>query len=157
VIVDLTLVHRERSALGLMGTDPPRYAWSRAEHLLGCILRTELSGCQRIMAEQPWEQYPRANVLVSPASPVKAMSVWSFSDRVLSSAALRIVAPLIAALEAAMRVKSLPVMPRRTSLHSVLVNGSLLRVWKLYSHICYVVMGWCSSGTSNADSFTARL
>lgn len=42
-----------------------------------------------------------------------------FSWRVLSSLALRIVAPRMAALEAAMMVKSLPVMPRRTSLGNV--------------------------------------
>lgn len=39
-----------------------------------------------------------------------------FSALVLSSEALRIVAPRIAALEAAMIVKSLPVMPSKTSL-----------------------------------------
>lgn len=61
---------------------------------------------------QIWE----AVVLVSPASPTNAMIVWSFSWRVLSSEALRIVAPRMAALEAAMIVKSLPVRPRRTSL-----------------------------------------
>lgn len=56
------------------------------------------------------------SILVSPASPENAIKVCLFSSRVLSSEALRIVAPLIAALEAAMMVKSLPVMPRRTSL-----------------------------------------
>jgi len=40
----------------------------------------------------------------------------SLSLRVLSSVALRIVAPRIAAFDAAMIVKSLPVIPRRTSL-----------------------------------------
>lgn len=44
------------------------------------------------------------------------MMVWLFSCRVLSSEDLRIVAPLMAALEAAMMVKSLPVIPKRTSL-----------------------------------------
>lgn len=39
-----------------------------------------------------------------------------FKVRVLSSEALRIVAPRMAALEAAMMVKSLPVRPSRTSL-----------------------------------------
>lgn len=38
--------------------------------------------------------------------------------RVLSSEALRMVAPRMAALEAAMMVKSFPVMPRRTSLEN---------------------------------------
>lgn len=57
------------------------------------------------------------DLLVSPASPTKAMSVCLFSERVLSSDALRMVAPRMAAFEAAMMVKSLPVMPRRTSLY----------------------------------------
>lgn len=58
----------------------------------------------------------KKSILVSPASPENAIKVCLFSSLVLSSEALRIVAPLIAALEAAMMVKSLPVMPRRTSL-----------------------------------------
>lgn len=53
---------------------------------------------------------------MSPASPENAMSVCLFSCLVLSSEALRTVAPLIAALLAAMMVKSFPVMPSRTSL-----------------------------------------
>ena len=57
-----------------------------------------------------------ANCTVSPASPEKAMIVDGESWRVLSSEALRIVAPRIAALEAAIMVKSAPVRPRRTSL-----------------------------------------
>lgn len=56
------------------------------------------------------------DVLVSPASPEKAIRVCLFNCFVLSSAALRTVAPLIAALEQAMRVKSLPVSPSNTSL-----------------------------------------
>jgi hypothetical protein len=56
------------------------------------------------------------DVLVSPASPEKAMSVCLFNARVLSSEALRMVAPRIAALEAATMVKSLPVSPSKTSL-----------------------------------------
>jgi len=56
------------------------------------------------------------NVLVSPASPEKARMQWSFRARVLSSFAFRMEAPRMAALEAAMMVKSLPVIPRRTSL-----------------------------------------
>jgi hypothetical protein len=56
------------------------------------------------------------SLLVSPASPENAIKVCLFRVRVLSSDAFRIVAPLIAALEAAMRVKSLPVMPSNTSL-----------------------------------------
>jgi hypothetical protein len=58
----------------------------------------------------------KRSVLVSPASPEKAIRVCLFKARVLSSEALRMVAPRIAALEAAMRVKSLPVMPSKTSL-----------------------------------------
>jgi len=53
---------------------------------------------------------------VSPASPEYAISVCSFRLRVLSSSAFRIVAPRMAAFEAAMMVKSLPVMPSKTSL-----------------------------------------
>jgi len=53
---------------------------------------------------------------VSPASPENAIRVCLFNDLVLSSEALRIVAPLIAALEQAMMVKSLPVRPSKTSL-----------------------------------------
>ena len=53
---------------------------------------------------------------MSPASPEKAISVLLFSSRVLSSVAFRIVGPRIAAFEAATMVKSLPVIPRRTSL-----------------------------------------
>lgn len=57
-----------------------------------------------------------ANWTVSPASPLKAMMVEGESWRVLSSDDLRIVAPRMAALEAAIMVKSAPVMPRRASL-----------------------------------------
>lgn len=57
-----------------------------------------------------------ANCTVSPASPEKAMMVDGESWRVLSSEAFRMVAPRMAALEAAMMVKSAPVRPRRTSL-----------------------------------------
>ena len=57
-----------------------------------------------------------ANCTVSPASPLKAMMVLGESWRVLSSEDLRIVAPRMAALEAAIMVKSEPVRPRRTSL-----------------------------------------
>ena len=45
--------------------------------------------------------------------------MWGLSSRVLSSVALRTVAPRIAAFEAAIRVKSLPVIPRSTSLSYV--------------------------------------
>ena len=53
---------------------------------------------------------------MSPASPENAIKVCLFKARVLSSDALRMVAPLMAAFEAAMRVKSLPVIPSNTSL-----------------------------------------
>lgn len=53
---------------------------------------------------------------MSPASPVMAIRVCLLSWRVLSSEALRMVAPRMAALEAAMMVKSLPVIPKSTSL-----------------------------------------
>ena len=53
---------------------------------------------------------------MSPASPENAIKVCWFNALVLSSDALRMVAPLIAALDAAMRVKSLPVIPSKTSL-----------------------------------------
>lgn len=42
--------------------------------------------------------------------------MFLFNDRVLSSDAFRMVAPRIAALEAAIKVKSFPVIPSRTSL-----------------------------------------
>lgn len=55
---------------------------------------------------------------VSPASPLYAISVCLLSCLVLSSVTLRTVGPRIAAFEAAIMVKSLPVMPRRTSLYA---------------------------------------
>jgi hypothetical protein len=57
-----------------------------------------------------------SHILVSPASPENAIRVCLFNCLVLSSDALRMVAPLIAALEVAMMVKSFPVMPSKTSL-----------------------------------------
>ena len=53
---------------------------------------------------------------MSPASPENAINVCLLRDLVLSSEALRTVAPRIAAFDAAIKVKSLPVIPRRTSL-----------------------------------------
>ena len=55
---------------------------------------------------------------MSPASPEKAIKVCLLSSFVLSSEALRIVAPLMAAFEAATRVKSFPVIPSKTSLNA---------------------------------------
>lgn len=69
-----------------------------------------MSNCSREI------QNGESGVLVSPASPEKAIKVCLFSSLVLSSAAFNTVAPLMAALLAAMRVKSLPVMPSNTSL-----------------------------------------
>ena len=61
---------------------------------------------------------------MSPASPENAIKVCLFNSLVLSSVAFKIVAPLIAALEAAMRVKSFPVIPNKTSLITVsLIQG----------------------------------
>lgn len=57
-----------------------------------------------------------APVPVSPASPENARRVCLLRALVLSSDALRMVAPRIAALDAAMMVKSLPVIPNSTSL-----------------------------------------
>lgn len=71
---------------------------------------------------------------MSPASPEKATSVCLLSDLVLSSEALRIVAPRIAALEAAIKVKSLPVIPNKTSLVRIMSAhfiGNPHRIWKL--------------------------
>jgi hypothetical protein len=61
----------------------------------------------------------RMHVPVSPASPENAISECEFSARVLSSDALRIVAPRMAAFDAAMIVKSFPVIPSRTSLFKI--------------------------------------
>ena len=68
-----------------------------------------------------------AAVPVSPASPENAINVCLFSDLVLSSDAFRMVAPRIAALDAAMMVKSLPVMPSKTSLHAGQLGYNLHR------------------------------
>jgi hypothetical protein len=57
-----------------------------------------------------------ANWTVSPGSPEKPRSVWGERSRVLSSEALRIVAPRTAARDVARIVKPAPVMPRRFSL-----------------------------------------
>lgn len=55
-------------------------------------------------------------LIVSPASPLNARRVFGLSSRVLSSEVLRMVAPRIAALEAAIIVEVDVVMPRRTSM-----------------------------------------
>ena len=56
------------------------------------------------------------SVPVSPASPLYAIRVCLLSGLVLSSVALRTVRPRTVAWEAAMMVKSLPVIPSNTSL-----------------------------------------
>ena len=61
---------------------------------------------------------------VSPASPTYAIRVCLFNCLVLSSDAFRMVAPRIAALDAAIKVKSLPVIPSRTSLERQSANRS---------------------------------
>lgn len=58
---------------------------------------------------------------MSPASPENATSVCLLSCLVLSSAALMMVGPRMAALEAAIKVKSLPVIPSNTSLPSLVL------------------------------------
>ena len=70
-----------------------------------------------MVSKDVWQQ-GRGMVLVSPASPEKAIKVCLFRALVLSSVALRIVAPLMAAFEAAMMVKSFPLIPSKTSLEN---------------------------------------
>lgn len=60
---------------------------------------------------------------VSPASPENAISVCLLSSLVLSSEAFSIVAPLMAAFEAATRVKSFPVIPSKTSLCYISISS----------------------------------
>lgn len=82
--------------------------------MLACIYSANCtSACQL----DQWAD--RLDVPVSPASPENAIKVWLFSSRVLSSDAFKIVAPLMAAFEAATMVKSFPVIPSRTSLREV--------------------------------------
>jgi hypothetical protein len=127
-------------------------------HLLECTLQTELEGEVSILGfSRDHQRFKSQYLLVSPASPEKAIKVWLFSDRVLSSVALRMVAPLIAAFEAAMRVKSLPVMPRRTSLH-----GTVLAVVRYQEdarpYILSVLIGDAPDHKSETpNSFVARL
>lgn len=84
-------------------------------------------------------------VLVSPASPENAINVDLFNALVLSSAALMMVGPRICALEAAIKVKSLPVIPRSTSLRDRWLVSLLL----LHLQICFefektYMMGKCA-------------
>lgn len=53
------------------------------------------------------------------------------------------VAPRIAALEAAMMVKSLPVRPRRTSLCWVSCGGLAGEEGVLHLGVLFLEMGWC--------------
>lgn len=67
------------------------------------------------------------------------MSVCLFNCRVLSSSAFMMVGPRIAALDAATMTKSLPVMPKRTSLVSVVCQSQVTNVVKNRSislHVC---------------------
>lgn len=71
------------------------------------------------------------------------MRVCLFRDRVLSSAAFRMVAPRIAALDAAISVKSLPVIPSSTSLVDHISNVQVR--WGVVSrspHILMVFVSW---------------
>ena len=74
---------------------------------------------------------------MSPASPEKAIKVCLLSSFVLSSEALRIVAPLMAAFEAATSVKSFPVIPSKTSLETGQDLVSVVR--RAHSHLRYQV------------------
>lgn len=76
-----------------------------------------------------------ANWIVSPASPEKARRVCLLSCLVLSSEVFNIVAPRMAALEAAMMVKSRPVRPRRTSLEMSVSSKSGVEHWGRALHV----------------------
>lgn len=120
LIVMLVLALLERSWRSQRVRVPCCFAWSIAGCLPGCIRQIVLS--KKLAVRLLWEAETLvSSVPVSPASPENAMSECVFSTRVLSSEALRMVAPRIAALDAAMRVKSLPVIPSKTSLNTVRV------------------------------------
>lgn len=85
---------------------------------------------------------------MSPASPENASRVFLFSALVLSSEALRMVAPRIAALDAAIKVKSLPVMPSRTSLVSKSVQCRFTTPHKMCLHVGDVVFVRMERGRS---------
>lgn len=72
--------------------------------------------CEALILAYCFVAEDSGQLLVSPASPENAIKVCWFNALVLSSEALRMVAPLMAAFEAAMMVKSLPVIPSKTSL-----------------------------------------
>ena len=84
--------------------------------MLGCIPRIALD-TKLVYVERATREY--IDIPVSPASPLKAMRVFLFSCLVLSSLALRMVAPRIAAFEAATMQKSFPVIPSSTSMTAV--------------------------------------
>ena len=75
-------------------------------------------------------------LLVSPASPLNAISVFLLRLRVLSSLAFKMVAPRIAALEAAMMVKSLPVMPSVPPSWCFGGLGFDVDTWSTSSNVC---------------------
>ena len=84
----------------------------------------------------------RKSSLVSPASPENAINVCLFKARVLSSDALRMVAPLMAAFEAAIRVKSLPVMPNKTSLMRMKGQHCICSLYKIGTYMMIVLWSW---------------
>lgn len=102
-----------RSLRPLKDQDLCRFASSRVGYLLGYIPQIVLEA--HFISR--WACNLGALIPVSPASPEKAIRVCLLSCLVLSSEAFRMVAPLIAAFEAAMMVKSLPVIPSSTSLN----------------------------------------
>ena len=79
-----------------------------------------------VLCELDWEDISTlasviesGSIPVSPGSPENVINVCLFNSLVLSSVVLRTVGPLIAPFEAAIKVKSLPVIPRSTSLFLV--------------------------------------
>lgn len=70
------------------------------------------------------------------------MRVCEFRVLVLSSCEFRTVTPRMAAFEAAMSVKSLPVMPRRTSLRGALASFQRARPGDRDGHFELWGMGW---------------
>lgn len=97
------------------GRVPSRCVCCRAECWLGRIPRIVL---EMMLAVCVRHDDMSSHIPVSPASPLYAIRVCLFSDLVLSSWTLRTVGPRITAFEAAMMVKSLPVIPSKTSLYS---------------------------------------
>ncbi len=102
------------------------------------------------------------DVLVSPASPLKAIKVFLVKARVLSSLVLRIEAPRMAAFEAAIMAKSLPVIPRRTSLHDCVSCCTDVKLdpeqgTTYILAVVYVVKVWCLCRASKIGSAFEKL